>query len=155
MKTKFQIFALSFCLVLLSSVAYSQKTISPNKKVIEYVNKVIGKKVDRGECWDLVAKALDYAKAKWTRPKEFGRVLNIAKDDVKEGDIISFYDVKFELPNGWMSFPKHYAVIYKIISFGEYKIAHQNFKNIKKVSLLDINVSFKTKGKITIYRPLK
>ncbi len=155
MKTRLKFLTLVISFILIYSNTFSQNNSSPNKEVMEYVKKVIGKKVDRGECWDLVAKALDYAKAKWKRPKEFGKVLNPAEDDVKEGDIISFNNVKFELPNGWMTFPKHYAVIYKVYSFGDYQIAHQNFKNIKKVSLLDINLSNKTKGKIVIFRPQK
>ncbi len=155
MQARIKVLSLTIVFLLVFFNTYSQKTSIVNKKVMEYTKKMIGKKVDRGECWDLVAKALDFAQAAWTRPKGFGKVLNLEKDNVKEGDIISFNNVKFELPNSWMTFPKHYAVIYKVYSFGDYQIAHQNFKNIKKVSLLDINLSYRTKGKITIFRPHK
>ena len=52
-----------------------------NKKVIEYVNKNMQKKVGRGECWDLAAGALAYSNAYFDRSSKktvtiYGRELN-------------------------------------------------------------------------------
>lgn len=126
-----------------------------NKKIIEYVNSVMGKKVDRGECWDLVAKAMNYSEAKWTPPTDFGKILNYEKDEVMEGDIIFFNKVTIKFENAIQNYPHHYAVIYKVLEKGKYQIAEQNNNGIKKVVISDLYIKYKTKGTIKIYRPGK
>ena len=56
----------------------------------------MNKKVDRGECWDLVAFALNYAEAKWKAPLEFGTIVNHQKDELKPGDIMTFANTEFK-----------------------------------------------------------
>lgn len=137
-----------------SSSLISQEAKSIDEKIIEYVQSVEGKKIDRGECWDLVAYALDYANANWERPTGFGKKIDQKKEAIKSGDVIAFENVKFTNPDkSWMTFPHHYAIITDVKSQNEITIVHQNYANVKKVSYLDLNLSNITKGKITIYRP--
>lgn len=62
----------------LQSVDYqnSQKRPELNQKIITFVSQNIGKKVGRGECWDLAAQALNQAGASWDGQYNFGRVIN-------------------------------------------------------------------------------
>ena len=85
-----------------------------NKSIVAYVNKNLNKKIDRGECWDLVAFALNEAKADWKAPFDFGDEIKYPKADLKPGDIISFENVKFEFDGGYVTFPQHYAIVYEV-----------------------------------------
>ena len=144
---------LSFFLgpLLLISVNLTAQTTS--EKVIAYANKMMNKKVDRGECWDLVAFALNYAEAKWKAPLEFGTIVNHQKDELKPGDIMTFANTEFKLENGKMSFFQHYAIVYEVKYKNTIVVAHQNFNNVRKVTLLEIPINGLTKGKIEFYRP--
>ncbi len=51
-----------------------------NKKVIEYINTKINKKVATGECWDVAAEALKYAGATWDGMYKFGKEVNYKKE---------------------------------------------------------------------------
>lgn len=134
-----------------------------NRKVIEYVDTVIGKKVDRGECWDLAAAALDYAGAYLDRSSKksiyiFGKELNPKKDDIFPGDIIQIENMKLEYTKGNAIYTEtmthHTAIIYKVLGESHYKIAHQNTSfSGKKVGVSELNMNYNKKGKITFYRP--
>lgn len=136
-----------------------------NKKVVSYVDKVIGKKVDRGECWDLAAAALDHAGAYLDRSSQktiyvFGKKLNPKKDKIFPGDIIQLENVKLEYTKGNMIYTEtmghHTAIIYQLLDEGHYKIAHQNTSfSGKKVGVSELNLNTIKKGKIIFYRPLK
>ena len=72
-----------------------------NQDIIKYVDKVIGKKVARGECWDLAAAALDYAGAYLDRSTQksiyiFGKEINPKNEQVFPGDIIQIENAKLE-----------------------------------------------------------
>lgn len=132
-----------------------------NGKIIEYVNKVMGTKVGRGECWDLVQEALDQNLADWTRPVRFGRLLNPAQDEIKAGDIIQFRSVKIteHLPGGVTRYeslgsPDHTAIVYKVLGKKHYTVAHQNVSGNRNVITGEINLSKVTGGKYWIYRPV-
>jgi hypothetical protein len=76
---------------------HAQDTLPPlNRAVLQYVESVIGKKVDRGECWDLANQALTRINAKWDHQFKYGRLLNPQKDTIYPGDIIQFKDVLVE-----------------------------------------------------------
>lgn len=136
-----------------------------NQKVIEYVDTVIGKKVDRGECWDLAAAALGHAGAYLDRSSQksiyiFGKILNPKKDTVFPGDIIQLENVKLEYKKGnaiyTESMTHHTAIIYEVLGNEHYKIAHQNTSfSGKKVGISELNLKNNKKGKITFYRPYK
>lgn len=153
----------SFFLLLLFTFPLSAQvkdSVSTNKKVIEFVNKNIGKKVERGECWDLANKALLYANAKWDRKFNFGNQLDLKKDTILPGDIIQFSNVKIEyIENGKLymqEMQQHTAVIYEVLNKHTFKIAQQNTggRNGRKVSIGDLDLETIKKGKIKIYRPV-
>ena len=132
-----------------------------NDKIIEYVNKVIGSKVGRGECWDLAQEALDENLADWTRPVNFGLPLNPAGDEIKAGDIIQFRSIKIteHLPGGVTRYeslgsPDHTAVVYEVLGKKHYIVAHQNVRGNRNVTTGEINLSKVTGGKYWIYRPV-
>jgi signal peptidase I len=120
-----------------------------NDAIIAFTKKQMNKKVDRGECWDLIAFALNDAKAEWKVPYDFG---NQIKSDFLPGDIIRFENVKFERENGYITFPEHYAILYEVKDENHIVIAHQNHNNKRVVQLLDITLSDQKKGKMTFYR---
>lgn len=136
-----------------------------NTKVIEYVDAVVGQQVDRGECWDLAAAALDYAGAYLDRSNQknlyvFGREINPLKDQIFPGDIVQIENVKLEYTKGNATFYEtmshHTAIIYEVIGKHEYKLAHQNTSfSGRKVGISDLNLSNVKKGKIIFYRPFK
>lgn len=65
----------------------------------------MGKKVDRGECWDLAAGALAYSGAYFDRSSKktvtiYGRLLNYKKEEVMAGDLIQFENVALKWTEG-------------------------------------------------------
>ncbi len=134
-----------------------------NKTIVKYVESVIGKTVDRGECWDLANEALILVNAKWDREFKYGKLLNPKKDTIFPGDIIQFKNVlteiKQENKNGYEikreTMGQHTAIVYKVNGKGDYIIAHQNtgFSG-RKVGVSRLVLSTIKKGKIYIYRPV-
>lgn len=132
-----------------------------NSRVIEYVNRVMGSRVGRGECWDLAQEALDMNLADWTRPTKFGIPLNPETDAIKAGDIIQFRSLKIteQLPGGVtrresLGEPDHTAVIFKVLGKKRYTLAHQNVGGRRSVMNSDINLAKVTGGQYWIYRPV-
>jgi hypothetical protein len=136
-----------------------------NKKIVTYLDAVIGHQVHGGECWDLAAGALDFAGAYLDRSTKesiyiFGRKIDPSEETIFPGDIIQFEDVTLEYQTEEMIFTEsmshHTAVIYQVIAPGEYKIAHQNTRlSGKKVGLSDIALKNIKKGTLIFYRPVK
>ena len=130
-----------------------------NKLIVAYAESKIGKKVDRGECWDLAAEALKSVNAKWDGAYVFGRLVNQKKECIFPGDVIQFEGVKTKYKKDNMVYTgqmlHHTAIIYQVISDGNYKIAEQNTGGSKgkKVSIGDFDTKTVTKGKYMIYRP--
>jgi hypothetical protein len=153
-----------FALSLFFFLAHST-TPDLNTKVVRYVDTVIGKKVDRGECWDLAAAALDYAGAYLDRSNAksiyvFGQKINPAQEEVFPGDIIQIENVKLEYTSGDMIYTEnmahHTAIIYEVLGEGHYKIAHQNTSfSGRKVGISELRMETVKKGKIIFYRPYK
>ena len=136
-----------------------------NKKVVEFVDKVIGKQVDRGECWDLAAAALDHAGAYLDRSKRenlyiFGKELDPKTDEIFAGDIIQIENVKLEYTRGNAIYTEtmshHTAIVYEVIKKNFFKIAHQNTSfSGRKVGISEFDFTNVKKGKIIFYRPYK
>ena len=80
-------------LTFLSVSAQESRPIA--KKILAFCETNEGKKVGKGECWDLAKEALNQAKAVWTPPYEFGTVLT-KKEVLIAGDILQFEKVKIE-----------------------------------------------------------
>lgn len=143
------------------SILQAQNSIpSLNKEVIQYVNSVIGKQVDRGECWDLANQALIKIGAEWDKKYAYGKALNPKKDEIFPGDMIQFEGVKVEYQKENMVFKEemkhHTAVVYKVLERGVYQLAHQNTSfSGRKVGLSELRLESVKKGKMKFYRPTK
>ena len=129
-----------------------------NKRVVEFVNAHMGERVDRGECWDLAAFALNHAGAKWNGKLQYGRLLDHMKEQVLPGDIIQLEGVEFKWREGdatnVITMPHHTAIVYEVKSSRNYVVAHQNMQGIgRKVGVGTIVLDHRSKGKIMIYRP--
>jgi hypothetical protein len=131
-----------------------------NRAIVEFVNEHMGRKVDRGECWDLAAGALNSAGAQWDGAYGFGRLLDWRKDTILPGDILQFERVTTERRRGneieRLTFGKHTAVVMAVHERGSFTIGHQNFgPSGRKVSRLDFNMADVRGGKVTFYRPIR
>ncbi len=136
------------------------KRININPHIVNYARRYKGKKIDRGECWDLARRALDYQGAIWNRLYGFGKKLtDVSK--AKPGDIIHFYRVKIfkRFPSGrWIrrsiGAPHHVAIIEKVLSKKKYVVLHQNVNRKRYVLRTTIDLNDVTSGRFTIYRPV-
>lgn len=129
-----------------------------NKKIIAFVKSHLNKKVDRGECWDLAAGALDYAGARWDHDFNFGKKVNYKTECIYPGDIIQFEGVEiiYQQDNVFhrIKLDHHTAIIFEVKEKGNYKVAEQNTSNTKKkVGINPVDISKITKGTFKIFRP--
>ncbi|MCU0360703.1 MAG: hypothetical protein MUF75_08300 [Bacteroidia bacterium] len=131
-----------------------------NKKILNYVYANMGKKIGRGECWDVVADALNSSGAKWDKKFGFGKEINYKTDCVFPGDIIQLndalvLDVSQKGLKVYDEFPQHSAIIVEVKNKMEYVLADQNFgfqkKNLSKHTL---NLKNLTRGTVKVYRPV-
>jgi len=128
------------------------QNISVAEKIVDYSIKNLGKKIDRGECWDFASAALTFANADWQTPYNFGIIIDYKKQALKPADILQFTNINLKLPNGSMSFPKHTAIVYK--SQGKnITLFHQNFNNKRFVDTITISLDYIKNGKVEAYRP--
>jgi hypothetical protein len=158
---KFSIIALLFPLL----VGFQENVPELNQKIVVYVNSVMGKKVDRGECWDLAAGALEKSEAYFDRSTKqsamiYGRRVDPNKEEIFPGDLIQFENVKCEWKVGNSTYAEsmmqHTAIVYKVNGQGDYQIAHQNTGSWgKKVGVSQFVLSRVKSGKVMIYRPVK
>ena len=124
MKKGLYAFALIFSFSSFGQVKYYEESSDLpllNKKIIEYVNSVLGKRVDRGECWDLAFRALETSGAYFDRNSKktvnvYGRLLDLTKEEVMAGDLIQFERVKLNyIKNGKKFYgyaKKHTCLLY-------------------------------------------
>ena len=158
----------SFTLILLSIFSFfivfnsfAQENIPElNKEIIDYVNSVKGKKVDRGECWDLANQALKLTDAEWDKAYVYGNKINPEKDQIFPGDLIQFENVKVQYKQENTTYTEfmthHTAIVNKVIGKGVFEIAHQNTEfSGRKVGISTLNLRHVVKGKIYFYRPTK
>ena len=156
----------SLLVLFISLFLVPEKLPDLNAKVIEYVNKNMGKKVDRGECWDLAAGALAYSNAYFDRTSMktitiYGRLLNPKKDEILPGDMIQFKKVKMKWQEGNYTYesalgmPDHTAIVCKVNGTGDYELAHQNTGSWgKKVGVNNFRLDRVTGGSMKFYRPV-
>lgn len=128
-----------------------------NIKIVEYVNTVIGKKVGRGECWDLANEALTYANAKWEFPTKFGKPIDYKKEQVLAGDLIQINNVVMQSRTDtslvkW-KMVEHTAIVYSTLDKTHIRIAEQNVNGVRKVMLSNWNLNDVKSGKLQFYRP--
>ena len=130
-----------------------------NKKIWDYVNSQIGKKVDRGECWDLAYQALTQNNCAWDGKYVFGKKVDPDTDSIYPGDLIQFENVVITYSENGTKFeemyPHHTAIVYKVLEKQRYEIVHQNFGKFgKKVGISDLDLTRKHSGKLMFYRPV-
>lgn len=151
--------AFIFCNLLVNAQDSLTKIPELNQKMLDFVNKNKGKKVDRGECWDLVAKPLNDNGAKWDGEYKFGIKVDYKKDKIYPGDIIQFEKVLIKYKEGnaayTINLEHHTAVVYEVLGKGHYKVAEQNTEKGKIVTIGDLNLNYMTKGKVQFFRPTK
>ncbi|MCI5058451.1 MAG: hypothetical protein MRY83_20230 [Flavobacteriales bacterium] len=131
-----------------------------NEKIVGYVKDNMGKKVDRGECWDVAAGALNQYDAKWDKAYKFGKKVDPKSECIFPGDIIQFEGVRIDYKKDgmvyWETMGHHTAIVYEVKAKGDYVIAAQNTKTSgRKVGVSDLKLDQITKGKYTFFRPTK
>ena len=154
-------------IMMVASIVHAQNKKLPdlNQKVVKYLDTVIGKTVDRGECWDLANHALNASGAYFDRSSQksiyiYGKEINPDKEEVLPGDLIQFKNVKLKYEKDDViyteSMAHHTAIVYKVYQSGHYQLAHQNtgFSG-RKVGLSDMKLADVTTGKMNFYRPYK
>ncbi len=152
---------LSFLVICIGSSVIAQHKIPElNKEILKYVKSVKGKKVDRGECWDLANQALILVGADWDRAYVYGKKIDPQKDQVYPGDLIQFENVKIQYAEGNTTYTElmihHTAIVFKVIDQGIYEIAHQNTQfSGRKVGISTLNLNHIVKGETYFYRPVK
>lgn len=142
----------------ISATAQTDSIPPLNQEVLVYVQSVIGKQVDRGECWDLANQALTLADAKWDKIYVYGRPVNYQTEAVYPGDIVHFKGAVIKRTEGFTTITEtmeqHTAIIIKVYGKGVYELAHQNTSfSGRKVGTSPINIEGLIKGDIIIYRP--
>jgi hypothetical protein len=144
-KTRISAFILFFCVICVPIFA---QTVP--QKVLAFAKKNLGKKVDRGECWDLANAALNDAKANWKPLHDYGIKIELSQS--KPGDVLQFTDVKFKFPMGSASFPKHTAIVYAFTG-KNLTLIHQNFNDKRFVDTVTLSIDHIVKGKTEAFRP--
>jgi hypothetical protein len=165
MKMRTSLFLILMLIIATPSVAQTKKNPELNQKIVEYLETVIGKTVDRGECWDLANQALSTSGAYFDRSSQrtiyiFGKEVNPEKEAIYPGDIIQFTNVKLQYEKDNVIYTEtmahHTAIVYKVYDKGHYELAHQNtgFSG-KKVGLSDLRIKDVKNGKMKFYRPFR
>jgi hypothetical protein len=148
----FSLFISSYTLAQCDSVS------ALNAQIVDLAGKKLGKKVDRGECWDLAKYVLDETGANWDGLYKFGRPLKKG-ECIMPGDIIQFEKLKTVAQSNGVKtsemFPHHTAIIYEVKSADEIVLIHQNTGYTgKKVGTSTFKFSTIATGKYIIYRPI-
>ena len=143
-----------------SNISECDSTPLINKQILDFVKSKIKKKVGRGECWDLASEALKLVDAKWDGKYKYGKEVFVERDCIFSGDIIQFENVVLKYTIDGREYKEkmahHTAIIYEVKGKGDFILAHQNTSFTgKKLGLSPLDIKNVTKGKFTIYRPVK
>ena len=130
-----------------------------NLRVVELAQSKLGKKVYRGECWDLAKYVLEETDSKWDGLYEYGKLLE-KSDCLMPGDIIQFKNVKIQYKIGRSTYTEmmthHTAIINEVKSVDEVVLIHQNTAIAgRKVATSSMKFSTIVKGSYKIYRPVQ
>ena len=129
-----------------------------NQRIVSFVQGQEGKKVGRGECWDLASEALNSGGATWDGRYAFGDLVDWRKQEILPGDIVQFENVEVETRSGNRTirerYVKHTAVVMAVAGKGLFTIAHQNVEPVgKKVAKGELHMGDVRSGKLRFYRP--
>ena len=126
-----------------------------NQKIVAYCQAQVGKKIDRGECWDLAKAALDQAGAVWEPPYHYGTPYDYKKDTILPGDIIQFENVELKGELYKVTMPHHTAIVMSVTGPLQVTVAHQNFAGKRTVQLTELNFGDLKKGTVQFFHPTK
>lgn len=153
------LFSLPF---VLSAQVNECDSLSPmNVEIVKVLTPKIGKKIDRGECWDVAKFALDATHAKWDGLLVFGRLYDPKAECVQPGDVIQFEKVSFKGTDerGYTyteTFGHHTAIVWKVNDDGSIQLLHQNTGQTgRKVGITILRLRDFQRGKMMYYRPVK
>ncbi len=123
------------------------------REVVNFAADNIGKRIGRGECWDLADQALRAAGAEPPRGYTFGD--RIPLNEIQPGDILQFTSARFDEPGYWtiMGMPNHTAVVHAVGDTRAF-ILQQNFDGKRYVTTYDLNLNNQTSGQIEAFRPV-
>ncbi len=156
------VFIISFLPFIVTAQIHSCDSLSPlNGEIVALLKPKIGKKIDRGECWDVAKYALDAVGAKWDGLLVYGTNYDPKVTCVQAGDIIQFEKVTFKGKdqNGFTyteTFGHHTAIVWAVQSDGSVQLLHQNTGQTgRKVGVTTLKMNDFVKGKMLFYRPTK
>jgi hypothetical protein len=161
---------------VLSAVSlFSAEVEYLNEQVLAFAHEQMGKKIGRGECWDLAAQPLNSLGATWDKHFAFGK--KVAAGDAKglklepgmrliPGDIIHFVSVRSSwsksYPDGrraWGSesigSPDHVAILKKFDGKSILTLLHQNVSGKRYMVETTTDIANIKSGKFTVYRPYR
>jgi hypothetical protein len=123
------------------------------REVVNFAADNIGKKIGRGECWDLADQALRAAGAEPPRGYTFGT--RVPLNEIQPGDILQFTTARFDEPGYWtiMGVPNHTAVVHAVGDTRAF-ILQQNFDGKRHVTTFDLNLDNLTSGTLEAFRPV-
>lgn len=123
------------------------------REVVNFAADNIGKRIGRGECWDLADQALRAAGAEPPRGYTFGTPIPL--DEIQPGDILQFTAARFDEPGYWtiMGMPNHTAVVHAVGDTRAF-ILQQNFNGKRYVTTYDLNLNNLTSGSLEAFRPV-
>ena len=122
----------------------------PSKKMLEFADMNMGKKIGNGICASFVNEAMGYAtgKAWWSA----GRKIDLKRELIQPGDVLYMRWYKRKRGKATQS---HVAVVIEVIEPHIVMVAHQNFNNQKFVveTRYDLNQKIRAGRRVEIYRP--
>ena len=130
-----------------------------NRRVQSFIRANLGKRVGRGECWDLAAQALNTVGAKWDGAFGFGKPVDPQKDCIYPGDVIQYTGVRVHYQKGNTFYEEemdqHTAMVYEVRAKGSFVVAEQNTNRLgRRVGLSDLDLGNVSRGKVEFYRPV-
>lgn len=130
-----------------------------SERVAAYAEAAMGRRVGRGECWDLAQYALNDAGARWDGFYGFGTPVDTSHQVVQRGDVVQFEGVVVErftaTSQEQETMGHHTAIVLSIQGPGRYALAHQNFgKAGRRVSRYLLVMADVKKGAVTFFRPV-
>ena len=175
MKKYYTLFIILFAVLSVTESFPAEGVEYLNEQVLAFAQEKMGKKIGRGECWDLAAQPLKALDATWNNKFEFGK--KIATGDSRglklesgmtliPGDIIHFFKVKSSwtknYPDGrkaWGSetigMPDHVAVLKKFDGKTVLTLLHQNVSGKRYMVETTTDIANIKSGKFIVYRPYR
>jgi hypothetical protein len=168
-------FGTLFIIFAISAAIHAEEVEYLNKQVLAFAHENMGKKIGRGECWDLAAQPLKALGATWNNKFIFGKKigtggasgLKLERDmTLMPGDIIHFLKVKTSwtknYPDGrrasgseTIGMPDHVAILKKYDGKTLLTLLHQNVSGKRYMVETTTDIANVKSGVYIIYRPFR